>query len=150
MAAHDTGRTRPRCEVAALIVYFSSVSGYTDRFVKKLELPAVRIPLRPRVEGELQIDMPKVLILPTYGGGPETRAVPKQVLTFLSTPENRQNIVGVVGTGNTNFGAAYGLAAKLVARKLDVPLLNMVELFGTPEEIEETRDRIIRFMEGER
>ena len=118
--------------------------------MKKLELPAVRIPLRPRVEGELQIDMPKVLILPTYGGGPETRAVPKQVLTFLSTPENRQNIVGVVGTGNTNFGAAYGLAAKLVARKLDVPLLNMVELFGTPEEIEETRDRIIRFMEGER
>jgi len=96
------------------------------------------------------LESPKVLILPTYGGGPETRAVPKQVLTFLSTPENRQNIVGVVGTGNTNFGAAYGLAAKLVARKLDVPLLNMVELFGTPEEVEETRDRIIRFMEGER
>ncbi len=96
------------------------------------------------------LESEKVLILPTYGGGPETRAVPKQVLTFLSTPQNRQNIVGVVGTGNTNFGAAYGLAAKLVARKLDVPLLNMVELFGTPEEVEETRDRIIRFMEGER
>ena len=150
MAAHDTGRTRPRCEVAALIVYFSSVSGYTDRFVKKLNLPAVRIPLHPKRDHMPVLESPKVLILPTYGGGPETRAVPKQVLTFLSTPQNRQNIVGVVGTGNTNFGAAYGLAAKLVARKLDVPLLNMVELFGTPEEVEETRDRIIRFMEGER
>ena len=133
-----------------MIVYFSSVSGYTDRFVKKLNLPAVRIPLRPRLDHMPVLESPKVLILPTYGGGPETSAVPKQVLTFLSTPENRQNIVGVVGTGNTNFGAAYGLAAKLVARKLDVPLLNMVELFGTPEEVEETRDRIIRFMEGER
>ena len=133
-----------------MIVYFSSVSNNTHRFVEKLELPAVRIPLRSKAEGDLQIDDSKVLILPTYGGGPETRAVPKQVLEFLTTPENRQNIVGVVGTGNTNFGAAYGLAAKLVARKLDVPLLNMVELFGTPEEVEETRDRIIRFMGGER
>ena len=131
-----------------MIVYFSSVSGYTDRFVKKLELPAVRIPLRPKLDHMPVLESEKVLILPTYGGGPETRAVPKQVLTFLSTPQNRQNIVGVVGTGNTNFGAAYGLAAKLVARKLDVPLLNMVELFGTPEEVEETRDRIIRFMQG--
>ena len=133
-----------------MIVYFSSVSGYTARFVKKLGLPAVRIPLHPKRDHMPVLEGPKVLILPTYGGGPETRAVPKQVLTFLSTLENRQHIVGVVGTGNTNFGAAYGLAAKLVARKLDVPLLNMVELFGTPEEIEETRDRIIRFMGGER
>ena len=133
-----------------MIVYFSSVSNNTHRFVEKLELPAVRIPLRPKAEGDLQIDDSKVLILPTYGGGPETRAVPKQVLQFLRTPLNRQNIVGVVGTGNTNFGEAYGLAAKLVARKLDVPLLGLVELFGTPEEVEMTRDRIIRFMGGER
>lgn len=133
-----------------MIVYFSSASGYTDRFVKKLDLPAARIPLRPKLDHMPVLESEKILILPTYGGGPETRAVPKQVLTFLSTPQNRQNIVGVVGTGNTNFGAAYGLAAKLVARKLDVPLLNMVELFGTPEEVEETRDRIIRFMGGER
>ena len=133
-----------------MIVYFSSVSNNTHRFVEKLELPAARIPLRPKAEGDLQIDESKVLILPTYGGGPETRAVPKQVLQFLRTPLNRQNIAGVVGTGNTNFGEAYGLAAKLVARKLDVPLLNMVELFGTPEEVEMTRDRIIRFMGGER
>ena len=133
-----------------MIVYFSSASGYTDRFVKKLELPAVRIPLRPKLDHMPVLESEKVLILPTYGGGPETRAVPKQVLTFLSTPENRQNIVGVVGTGNTNFGAAYGLAAKLIARKLDVPVLNLVELFGTHEEVEETRDRIIRFMGGER
>ena len=133
-----------------MIVYFSSVSGYTARFVEKLDLPAVRIPLRPKLDHMPVLESEKVLILPTYGGGPETLAVPKQVLTFLSTPENRQHIVGVVGTGNTNFGAAYGLAAKLVARKLDVPLLNMVELFGTPEEVEETRGRIIRFMGGER
>ena len=130
-----------------MIVYFSSVSGNTHRFVEKLELPAARIPLRPSQEYMPVLEGASVLILPTYGGGPETKAVPKQVLTFLGTPENRQNIVGVVGTGNTNFGEAYGLAGKLVARKLDVPLLNRVELFGTPEEVEETRERIIGLME---
>lgn len=94
------------------------------------------------------IESPKILILPTYGAGVGTGAVPKQVLEFLSTPENRQNIVGVVGVGNTNFGAAYGLAAKLVSEKLDIPIINMVELFGTEEDVKETRKRVLNFMEG--
>ncbi|MDP9165426.1 MAG: class Ib ribonucleoside-diphosphate reductase assembly flavoprotein NrdI, partial [Actinomycetota bacterium] len=47
------------------LVYFSSVSENTHRFVEKLELPAIRIPLRERIE----VDEPYVLVLPTYGGG---------------------------------------------------------------------------------
>ena len=47
------------------LVYFSSVSENTLRFVEKLELPATRIPLRERIE----VDEPYVLVLPTYGGG---------------------------------------------------------------------------------
>ena len=47
------------------LVYFSSVSENTHRFVQKLELPAIRIPLKERI----QVDEPYVLVLPTYGGG---------------------------------------------------------------------------------
>jgi protein involved in ribonucleotide reduction len=47
------------------LVYFSSVSENTHRFVEKLEMPAIRIPLRERIE----VDQPYVLVLPTYGGG---------------------------------------------------------------------------------
>lgn len=133
-----------------MIVYFSSASGYTDRFVKKLELPAVRIPLRPRVEGMINIDKPSVLILPTYGAGPRTKAVPKQVIQFLNIEQNRDNIVGVIGTGNTNFGEAYGLAADIVAQKLGVPMLYKLEIFGTPEDVQTVKTGLKLFMEEKR
>ena len=51
------------------LVYFSSVSENTHRFVEKLGLPAIRIPLHGRIE----VDEPYVLVLPTYGGGRATR-----------------------------------------------------------------------------
>lgn len=49
------------------LVYFSSVSENTHRFVEKLELPAIRIPLRDRI----QVDEPYVLVLrPTAADTP--------------------------------------------------------------------------------
>lgn len=129
-----------------MIAYFSSISGNTHRFVERLDLPAVRIPLRPRVEGMINIDKPSVLILPTYGAGPATKAVPKQVIEFLNVRQNRQNIVGVVGTGNTNFMGAYGLAADIVAEKLGVPVLYKLEIFGTEEDVMTVRAGVTRFL----
>lgn len=131
-----------------MIVYFSSASGYTHRFVEKLDLPAVRIPLRPRVEGMINIDKPAVLILPTYGAGPRTKAVPKQVIQFLNIEQNRDNIVGVIGTGNTNFVGAYCLAADIVAQKLEVPVLYKLEIFGTPEDVTTVQAGLKLFMGG--
>ena len=52
---------------APLLIYFSSVSGNTARFIEKLGLPARRIPLH-RNEEDLVIDEPFVLVTPTYGG----------------------------------------------------------------------------------
>ncbi|MGI8394256.1 class Ib ribonucleoside-diphosphate reductase assembly flavoprotein NrdI [Leucobacter sp. W1038] len=116
------------------LVYFSSVSGNTDRFVKKLGRPAQRIPLRSTDE-PLVVDEPFVLILPTYGGGPETRAVPKQVIRFLNDERNRMNLRGVIAAGNTNFGDAYGIAGDIIAKKCHVPHLYRFELFGTPDDV---------------
>ena len=49
------------------VVYFSNVSESTKRFVEKLNIPSVRIPLRPRVEKMPELSEDSVLILPTYG-----------------------------------------------------------------------------------
>ena len=72
---------------APLLVYFSSASGNTARFVEKLGLPARRIPLL-RQQEDLVVDEPFVLVTPTYGGGEgrgvERGAVPKQVIRFLN------------------------------------------------------------------
>ncbi|MFS0731701.1 class Ib ribonucleoside-diphosphate reductase assembly flavoprotein NrdI [Curtobacterium sp. 1P10AnD] len=116
------------------LVYFSSVSGYTARFIEKLGLPADRIPLLPS-DPFLHADEPYVLVLPTYGGGNGQGAVPKQVIKFLNDERNRSLIRGVVVGGNTNFGEAYGLAGDVIAQKCGVPILYRFELFGTPDDV---------------
>lgn len=126
------------------LVYFSSVSGNTRRFVEKLGRPAHRIPLYAKDE-PLVVDEPYVLILPTYGGGPETRAVPKQVIRFLNDERNRKHIRGVIAAGNTNFGEAYGIAGDIVARKLHVPHLYRFELFGTPDDVTAVQEGLEQF-----
>jgi len=116
------------------LVYFSSVSGNTRRFVEALGRPAERIPLLPSEES-LTVSDPYVLVLPTYGGGEGRGAVPKQVIRFLNDEGNRSLIRGVVAAGNTNFGEAYCLAGDIVAAKCDVPLLYRLEVFGTPDDV---------------
>lgn len=126
------------------LVYFSSASGNTHRFVEKLGLPAQRIPIYSR-EAPLVVDGPFVLIVPTYGGGPETKAVPKQVIRFLNDEHNRSLCRGVIAAGNTNFGEAYGIAGDIIARKLQVPHLYRFELFGTPDDVIAVKEGLERF-----
>lgn len=126
------------------LVYFSSVSGNTHRFVQKLGLAARRIPLYAN-EDPLLAEEPYVLIVPTYGGGPETRAVPKQVIKFLNNEHNRSLCRGVIAAGNTNFGEAYGIAGEIIARKLQVPYLYRFELFGTPDDVTAVKEGLEQF-----
>jgi len=126
------------------IVYFSSASENTHRFVQKLGLHADRIPLLAKEE-PLVATEPYVLVLPTYGGGPETKAVPKQVIRFLNDEQNRRFIRGVIAAGNTNFGEAYGIAGDIISNKLNVPVLYKFELFGTPDDVRIVQDGLEAF-----
>jgi protein involved in ribonucleotide reduction len=121
------------------LVYFSSVSENTHRFVQRLGLPARRIPLTP-AQGFLRIDEPYVLVVPTYGGGNEGGAVPRQVVKFLNDAHNRSLLRGVIAAGNTNFGEAYCLAGTIIAAKCQVPYLYGFELLGTPEDVTRVRE----------
>lgn len=121
------------------LVYFSSASENTHRFVAKLGLPAQRIPLHSS-EQPLQVGEPYVLLVPTYGGGNFGGAVPKQVIRFLNDPGNRSLIRGVISAGNTNFGEAYCIAGDIVAAKCHVPHLYQFELMGTPDDVEAVRE----------
>lgn len=132
-------------EESPSLVYFSSVSENTKRFVERLEQPAVRIPLRPRIEGMIQVSRPFVLIVPTYGGGEGARAVPKQVIQFLNIPANRKLIRGVIASGNTNFGKHYCIAGPIIAGKCQVPELYRFELLGTPEDVQIVKEGLKKF-----
>ena len=134
---------RPLTDVP-LLVYFSSVSGNTARFVEKLGARAQRIPLY-RTDDPVVVDEPYVLITPTYGGGDGHGAVPKQVIRFLNDERNRSNIRGVIAAGNSNFGEAYCLAGDIISRKCQVPHLYRVELFGTSEDVDRVSDGLERW-----
>ena len=129
------------------LVFFSSVSENTRRFVDRLDQPAVRIPLRPRVEGLIRVARPFVLVVPTYGGGERAGAVPKQVISFLNDPANRALIRGVITAGNTNFGEHYCLAGPVISAKCQVPELYRFELLGTQRDIEHVNNGLTRFWE---
>ena len=127
------------------LVYFSSVSENTRRFVERLDRPSVRIPLRPRAEGTLHVSAPFVLVLPTYGGGEHNGAVPKQVVQFLNEPANRGLLRGVITAGNTNFGEHYCLAGPVISTKCGVPELYRFELLGTDRDVERVTRGLDRF-----
>jgi protein involved in ribonucleotide reduction len=126
------------------VVYFSSVSENTKRFVDKLGVKTVRIPLKTEEAAEFVHDKDSVLVVPTYGGGNEGGTVPKQVIKFLNNPENRKHIKAVIAGGNTNFGDHFCRAGDIVADKLGVPVLYRFEITGTPEDVNEVKERLAR------
>ncbi len=123
------------------IVYFSSTSENTHRFVQKLTCVSHRIPLN--LQEHMVVDSEYILICPTYSGGGknthghvDTRgAVPKQVIHFLNDEHNRKLCRAVIGTGNTNFGDSFALAGPIIAAKVGVPLAYQFELSGTQEDV---------------
>jgi len=139
-----------RATAAPLLVFFSSVSGNTARFIEKLGARAVRIPLHS-TDPALVVDEPYVLVTPTYGGGQgrgvEKGAVPKQVIRFLNDEGNRGLIRGVISAGNTNFGEHFCLAGDIISRKCHVPHLYRLEVFGTPEDVERVNAGLERWWE---
>ena len=124
------------------IVYFSNYSGNTKKFVEKLGLEAIRIPISQDENDPILIQTRYILIVPTYGGGSEKSAIPRQVRAFLNVPSNRDKLVGVIGMGNTNFGEHYCKAADMISAKTGVPVLGRVEIFGTEDDVNTINERL--------
>jgi len=135
------------------LVYFSSASENTHRFVSKLDIPATRIPLRDP-DGTFRVHSPYVLVVPTYGGGTtyagrDTNYVPKRVIKFLNDEHNRSLIRAVIAAGNTNFGDSFCFAGDVISQKCAVPYLYRFELMGTPEDVVRVREGLEDFWERE-
>lgn len=131
------------------VVYFSSASENTARFIANCHLPKVglnvyRIPLRPK-SAPLIVNEPFVIVVPTYGGGDISKALPPQVRRFLNDRGNRSLLRGVIASGNTNFGDAFCAAGDVIAAKCHVPFLYSFELTGTPEDMRKVREGLRGF-----
>lgn len=125
------------------LVYYSSASGNTARFIARLGVPALRIAVSP-AQPLPRPDGPYALICPTYADGEGRGAVPKQVIRFLNDPSRRALLRGVIGAGNRNFGKTYACSADVISAKCNVPVLTRFELAGTEIDLERIREGLSR------
>lgn len=129
------------------IVYFSSKSNNTFKFVQKLDFDNSRIGF-----DEIQKNRDFILITPTYAGGLDDYkgAVPKEVIAFLNIKENREHCKAVISSGNTNFGTTYCIAGPIISRKLNIPLLYQFELIGTMYDVQKVTELVNEFWDKEK
>lgn len=126
------------------IVYFSSTTNNTHRFVQKVGFPSERVPIYAK-DDFLNVDYDYVLVVPTYGGGRGEGAVPKQIVRFLNDETNRNHCKAVIAGGNINFGEHYCLAGKIISKKLQIPYLYSFELMGMPRDVLKVQEGLKKF-----
>jgi protein involved in ribonucleotide reduction len=126
------------------LVYFSSASANTHRFVQALGLPAQRLPIESDDPLPV-IDGPFILVTPTFADGEGRNAVPKQVIRLLNDAGKRSLLRGVIAGGNRNFGETFALAGEVIAKKCNVPVLYRFELAGTQTDIARVQTGLEKF-----
>lgn len=118
-----------------MIIYHSTKTGYTERFVFKLDHPE-----KIKISNGLIVDKPYILIVPTYANADGTKALQKPIINFLNA--NHQHIAGVVAGGNRNFGKYFGYAGDVIKHKCNVEILHKFELDGNDYDVEITNKKI--------
>ncbi|MGM9952894.1 MAG: class Ib ribonucleoside-diphosphate reductase assembly flavoprotein NrdI [Intestinibaculum porci] len=110
-------------------VVFASRTGNVESIVNKLGVDD----LMQIESGNEEVHEDYILFTYTDGYGD----VPVEVDDFLSG--NAEHLKGVVVSGDTSYGEAYGGAGDAIAKQYNVPLLYKVENEGTDEDIAEMK-----------
>lgn len=121
------------------VYFYSSVSNLTGRFAEALTAFDGRDVhnLADAAWRRTETTGPWVLLTPSYkAGNADEVTLPAGVRSFLRSPVNRRHLVGIIGSGNRNFGVYYQAAARELARTSGRPVLFEFELSGTPEDVE--------------
>lgn len=115
------------------IVYYSFANN-TKRFVNKLdtELEIVTIDNYNKAEQF-------ILITPTYNYG----GIPDPVSHFLEL--NGRKLLGVISSGNRNWGEVFAQAGNKIASLYDVPLLHKFEMSGNEKDVEIVNNILKRY-----
>lgn len=120
------------------VYYYSSSSGMVRLFAERLGRPVHDLAVR-----EVRTSVPSgpwVLLTPSYKtGNVDNDTIPEPVRRFLANPETRRRLVGVMGSGNRNFGEHYQAACRQIARMSGRPVLFEFELQGTQWDVEDAR-----------
>ncbi|WP_246287369.1 class Ib ribonucleoside-diphosphate reductase assembly flavoprotein NrdI [Lacticaseibacillus absianus] len=134
-----------------LKLFYVSISGNTRAFVQRLTRYADKAHAAdahcPRIEAveftpsfdARFLDQPFFAMVPTYlDGGDGINSGYREVMTLDFRDEldeaDPENLLGIIGSGNRNFNAQFGLTAKHYARRFNSPVIGLYELRGNDEE----------------
>lgn len=128
----------PSSAVRTVVYFYSSASGMVRTFAHRLGRDVFDLGDRT-VRGSVP-GGPWVLLTPSYKtGNVDNDTIPEPVRRFLANPLTRRRLVGVMGSGNRNFGEHYQAACRQIARTSGRPVLFEFELQGTSWDVEEAR-----------
>lgn len=120
------------------VYFYSSSSGMVRLFAERLGRP-----VHDLAEREVRRSVPSgpwVLLTPSYKtGNVDNDTIPEPVRRFLGNAETRRRLVGVMGSGNRNFGEHYQAACRQIAKVSGRPVLFEFELQGTQWDVEDAR-----------
>lgn len=120
------------------VYFYSSKSGMVRQFALALQRPV--FDLSDKDVRNSVPEGPWVLLTPSYKTGNEDNdTLPEPVKRFLRNPAVRRKMIGVMGSGNRNFGAHYQAAAREIAKKSGRPMLFEFELQGTQWDVQDAQ-----------
>jgi protein involved in ribonucleotide reduction len=108
----------------SVLIAYDSRTGNVRRFVDKLKLPSIQI------EETMTVQEPFVLVTYTTGFG----QAPDKVMSFLK--KNHGRMLGVMASGNRNWGEGFARSADAISELYGVPVLGKFELSGTSRDVE--------------
>lgn len=108
------------------IIYYS-LTGNCKRFLEMCKIPEEN--LLDLWEIDKPVDFQYILVTPTVGFG----QVPEDVSEFLE--KNHQQMIGLVASGNKNWGNNFAKAGDIISQDYNVPLLMKIELHGTTQDL---------------
>jgi nrdI protein len=115
------------------LVYYTK-TGNTKRFVDKIN-GYESIELSP-IDPFITLNEPYILVIPSY----EPNVLPEIYETLVDFFEINDNVVLCAGTfsgGNLNFNDKFGVTARWIKKKYNIPIIHMFEFQGGNRDVAE-------------
>lgn len=145
----------------SIYVYYISLSGNTTSFLKRLKeylikeyqqnliMTNIKELVKKSDYAPFEIKVPYIAFLPSYlKGGNGTDNGYTEILTtpfrrLIAYQANREQCLGIVGSGNRNFNKQFCLTAHQYAEEFHFPVLDEYELRGTKEDVTRIGNKIM-------
>ena len=121
-----------------IVVYFT-LTGNTEMFANKLDAKTLKITKYDL--DTVEMDEPYLLLIPTYE--PDATKTP-----FAFAKKHRSNLVGIVGSGNRNFGKdLFCYSAMDLADEVNAPIVHMYEFQGSINDVNKINEIVKSYEE---